>query len=179
MTTSLFLIESQVTDAEFDAHRITFRRFVEDPSIVDQPNLVIKYGSRYVPLDSESGSDSRLMRWSSSYLTWQNASPVLAALAVYRRSLLPPVTSSPPAQKSEGASSVTAVTKPSKGYAWSRWWRRGESAGIPLDKDTSPVPAQVASSMQPADSHQDAKIRIDVSIVRLDVQVSCLTLSIP
>lgn len=52
MTASSFLIESQVTDTEFDAQRITFRRFVEDPSIVDQPNLVIKYGSRYVPLNS-------------------------------------------------------------------------------------------------------------------------------
>jgi hypothetical protein len=38
----------QVTQADFDSHRVTFRSFVEDPSIVDDPNLVIKYGNRYV-----------------------------------------------------------------------------------------------------------------------------------
>ncbi|GHJ88552.1 hypothetical protein NliqN6_4954 [Naganishia liquefaciens] len=133
--------DAEVTDAEFNAERITFRRFVEDPSIVDQPNLVIKYGS--------------------SYLTWQNASPVLAALAVYRRSLLPPAPSVLPAQKSQGNSPASVSTKPSKGYAWSRWWRRGESAGIPLEKDSSPAPAQATSNAQSAISNQAAKTRIN------------------
>lgn len=103
-----------------------------------------------------------------SYLTWQNASPVLAALAVYRRSLLPPATSGLTAQKSEDDVPASVPSKPSKGYAWSRWWRRGESAGIPLEKDSSPAPPAGTASLHPVDSSEEAKPSIDVSTVGVD-----------
>lgn len=102
-----------------------------------------------IPALSQAESLANILR--SSYLTWQNASPVLAALAVYRRSLLPPATSTLTAQKSQD-NTPAAQTKSSKGYAWSRWWRRGESAGIPLDKDSTPAPPAQGTATQPAES---------------------------
>jgi phosphatidate phosphatase LPIN len=135
-----------VTAAEFSDNRITFQQFVEDPSIVDTPDLVIKYGSRYVDAPFVSYTAANVPN--SSYLTWQNASPVLAALAVYRRSLLPPTSPRTTALKTGRDAPASSQAKPSKGYAWSRWWRRGQSAGIPLDNPSVPPPAATGQTLQ-------------------------------
>ncbi|KAJ9124017.1 hypothetical protein QFC22_000809 [Naganishia vaughanmartiniae] len=141
----------EVTEEDFDSHRITFRSFVEDPSIVDNPNLVIKYGS--------------------SYLTWQNASPVLAALAVYRRSLLPPLPVTASQKLGNELPAPSSQSKASNGYAWSRWWRRGQSAGIPLDNSSSASAAPLPPPQQTV-SKQNGEVKVNALEPKIDTDVA-------
>lgn len=64
-------------DGAFLQSRITFQRFIEDPNLVDDPNLVVRYGSTYV--------------------TWSTGYDLLLALSMYRRALLPPAAAVVPA----------------------------------------------------------------------------------
>ncbi len=104
-------IPVNITLDDFRAKRVTFQRFIEDAALVDSTKLVVRYND--------------------SFLTWQNASPVMAALAIYRKSLQPPGMASssgdglPPLSKIGIDPSIVAVPA-SKGYGWSRWWRRGQ-----------------------------------------------------
>lgn len=53
----------------FDGKRITYQRFKDDQSIVDDPHLIVRY--------------------KGLYLSWENAYHLLFALAIYRRSVFP------------------------------------------------------------------------------------------
>lgn len=54
---------------EFNAHRITFSKFMQDSTIVDDPNLIVRY--------------------KGLYLSWMTGYHLLFALAIYRRSFTP------------------------------------------------------------------------------------------
>ncbi|WRT70812.1 uncharacterized protein IL334_007811 [Kwoniella shivajii] len=108
---------SEDDEAEFTRNRITFQKFIEDPQVVDDPRLIVKY----------------------------NSIPSLPALSDVG------MTSQPP-------------DRPSSGYGWSRWWRRGQSSstGAPAQltrSNTSPInevrPLPAVESEQPAPAPVD------------------------
>ena len=100
------------------------------------------------PSPPSSRADFACSFSSLRYLTWHNASPVVASLLLYRKSLLPPPVLAPLPDSlldfeptpvtSTDASSPTdqEVPVPEKiaaasGSGWSRWWRRSKT----LDSD--------------------------------------------
>ncbi|WWC72692.1 uncharacterized protein I206_106656 [Kwoniella pini CBS 10737] len=101
-------------EAAFDRNRITFQKFIEDPAVVDDPRLVVRYNSI-----------------------------LLYALSIYRRTLLPPSSPSLPSLSDMGVPNQPP-SRPSSGYGWSRWWRRGQSSASnsiapPSRSNTTPV----------------------------------------
>nr|XP_031859515.1 uncharacterized protein CI109_004977 [Kwoniella shandongensis]KAA5526587.1 hypothetical protein CI109_004977 [Kwoniella shandongensis] len=118
-------MQERATDAEREAtfvrHRVTFQSFIEDPSVVNDPRLVIRYDDLY--------------------LTWATGYRLLYALAMYRRTLVPPGhTASDQALPSLSDIGVdsTAPIRSSSGYGWSRWWRRGESGDLSTHEPSTP-----------------------------------------
>lgn len=99
----------------FTEHQVSFGQFMEHDDITDHGNLVVKYGGRF--------------------LTWDNASPVLASLAVYRKSLV----DHPEHHKRLIQEGINEEDKrPSR---WGSWWnRKAESTtSLPLPtQDTTP-----------------------------------------
>lgn len=59
----------------FYTHRVPFTKFMEDPSVVDDPKLIVRY--------------------KGLYLSWTTGYHLLFALAIYRRSIAPPKSSAP------------------------------------------------------------------------------------
>ncbi|GEM06033.1 lipin 1 [Rhodotorula toruloides] len=94
-------VNKTVADRLFAEHQITFNEFLEQDSIPDNPDLVVKYAGRY--------------------LTWDNASPVLASLAVYRKSLL--------AHPEHHRHADTTTDEQGKTHrrGWSLWWGRSRT----------------------------------------------------
>jgi len=103
------------------------------------------------------------------YLTWSTGYRLLLALATYRRSLTPPYVPSdailPPL--TDIGIDPTVPPRPTSGYGWSRWWRRGQSGatglrpangerrqsvpGMPNEKvESPPIPIRRTMS-QPSD----------------------------
>ncbi|GAA5981356.1 hypothetical protein JCM10908_004080 [Rhodotorula pacifica] len=116
-------LEKAAAERLFSDHQITFNNFIEQDAIPENPDLVVKFSGRY--------------------LTWDNASPVLASLAVYRKSLL----AHPEHHKHvrrEGESSEAAKTHR---RGWSLWWSRGRSAPPPDVASTSSLPTEDTSSV--------------------------------
>ncbi|EJU06380.1 LNS2-domain-containing protein [Dacryopinax primogenitus] len=85
----------------FQARLVTYKDFVESESIVDDPNLV--------------------MRWDEKYITCEDFSPLFPALARWRLEAAPVdlASGSPERQPSPPASLSRASTS-----GWSRWWTR-------------------------------------------------------
>lgn len=111
-------------EQSFIDHQVTFSQFIEHDDITDHSNLVVNYGGRY--------------------LTWDNASPVLASLAVYRKSLV-----DHPEHHNLGISA--ASKRSSKG--WGSWWsRKGASTtSLPvLSADASTSPPLSPAHSRPA-----------------------------
>nr|XP_019001650.1 uncharacterized protein I203_05853 [Kwoniella mangroviensis CBS 8507]OCF65111.1 hypothetical protein I203_05853 [Kwoniella mangroviensis CBS 8507] len=111
-------------ETEFKRNRMTFRKFIEDPSVVDDPRLVIKYNS--------------------IYRTWSTDYRLLYALSMYRRTLLPPPSSPTLPSLSDTGISNQPPNRPSSGSGWSRWWRRGQSSAAgsvapPTRSNTTPT----------------------------------------
>ncbi|BGO99118.1 lipin Ned1 [Rhodotorula toruloides] len=95
-------VNKTVADRLFAEHQITFNEFLEQDSIPDNPDLVVKYAGRY--------------------LTWDNASPVLASLAVYRKSLV----AHP--EHHRHTDSTTDEQGKSHRRGWSLWWGRSRTS---------------------------------------------------
>ncbi|GAA5925131.1 hypothetical protein JCM3775_006374 [Rhodotorula graminis] len=114
----------------FRDSQLTYRDFMEQEAIPDSPDLVIKYAGRY--------------------LTWDNASPVLASLAVYRKSLV----EHPELHRSIDES--TQPTKASGRRGWGLWWGRSRGGTAPPeDTQTAsslPATAQASPPTSPPDS---------------------------
>ncbi|WWC65312.1 uncharacterized protein I303_107929 [Kwoniella dejecticola CBS 10117] len=117
---------SETDEADFQKNRITFQKFIEDPAVVDDPRLVVKYNSI-----------------------------LLYALSMYRRTLLPPSSPSLPSLSDMGVPDRPA-NRPSSGYGWSRWWRRGQSTATnsiapPTRSNTTPIddPPAAQASVEP------------------------------
>ncbi|KAL7422980.1 lipin Ned1 [Cryptotrichosporon argae] len=117
----------------FFKSRITFQHFIEDPNVVDDPRLVIRY--------------------SLLHLTWTNCYRLLLALALYRRSLMPPILASPSTILPPLADVIdpAAPPRPSSGYGWSRWWRRNNNV------ETEP-PQPRRQSAQPLFSEKEREV---------------------
>nr|XP_040020917.1 phosphatidate phosphatase LPIN1 isoform X2 [Gasterosteus aculeatus aculeatus]XP_040020955.1 phosphatidate phosphatase LPIN1 isoform X2 [Gasterosteus aculeatus aculeatus] len=58
---------SEITREQFQERAISFQKFSENPSIIDDPNLVVKIGSKYY--------------------NWSTAAPVMLAMQVYQKPL--------------------------------------------------------------------------------------------
>nr|XP_018259853.1 uncharacterized protein I303_07924 [Kwoniella dejecticola CBS 10117]OBR82011.1 hypothetical protein I303_07924 [Kwoniella dejecticola CBS 10117] len=128
----------QTDEADFQKNRITFQKFIEDPAVVDDPRLVVKYNS--------------------IYRTWSTDYRLLYALSMYRRTLLPPSSPSLPSLSDMGVPDRPA-NRPSSGYGWSRWWRRGQSTATnsiapPTRSNTTPIddPPAAQASVEPTRS---------------------------
>nr|XP_019050786.1 hypothetical protein I302_01228 [Kwoniella bestiolae CBS 10118]OCF29716.1 hypothetical protein I302_01228 [Kwoniella bestiolae CBS 10118] len=122
---------SEDDDAEFKRNRITFQKFIEDPSVVDDPRLMVKYNS-------------------IRYRTWSTDYRLLYALSMYRRTLLPPPSSPTLPSLSDAGLPNQPPNRPSSGYGWSRWWRRGQSSSSasvapPTRSNTTPSEGPPAS----------------------------------
>jgi hypothetical protein len=140
-----------VVDKEFifqpnfqsSAIRITFQRFIEDPKIVESEDLVLHFENlcvvrRFLPGQVYLLAETRVR---SSDLTWENAQFVLASLVIYRKSLVPPSAVPPPVERLPslndiGVNAGEVPSAASRGYGWSRWWRR-----TPLPSPAPPTPA--------------------------------------
>lgn len=132
----------------FIDHQVTFSQFIEHDDITDHSNLVVKYGGRY--------------------LTWQNASPVLASLAVYRKSLV----DHPEHHRNLDPSASSKRLSSSKG--WGLWWsRKGGAAaltaslplpGVESSPPTSPPITRPPSPRSLPTSPGGIELPIDVSI---------------
>jgi len=107
---------------------------MEQSELTENPDLVVKYAGRY--------------------LTWDNASPVLASLAVYRKSLV---------DHPEHHKHIDRTAKRS-GRGWSLWWGRNRSSTVAGDaasavslseSETSPT---TSPPMSPPESPQSGPV---------------------
>ncbi|GAA5922827.1 phosphatidate phosphatase PAH1 [Sporobolomyces koalae] len=94
--------EQRAADRAFLEHQVTFNQFMEQTELTENPDLVVKYAGRY--------------------LTWDNASPVLASLSVYRRSLV---------EHPEHHRHVDQTSK--RSGRWSLWWGRNRNSTVQGD----------------------------------------------
>ncbi|EST09485.1 LNS2, Lipin/Ned1/Smp2 [Kalmanozyma brasiliensis GHG001] len=90
--------DDEVDEYAFVENRVSFERFAHDEDVVNDERLVIRYHDRF--------------------LTWENASAVLATLSLYRRTL-------------SGAASAANIDEEadeaepsSRSSYWSRWFKR-------------------------------------------------------
>lgn len=98
---------------------------MEHDDITNHSDLVVKYGGRY--------------------LTWDNASPVLASLAVYRKSLV------------DHPEYHRRLEDPkAAGRGWSRWWRGSKgkegaesTVSLPMPGTSPPVSPPISRPASP------------------------------
>ncbi|ORY31310.1 Lipin/Ned1/Smp2-domain-containing protein [Naematelia encephala] len=119
----------------FIRSRVSLQTFVEEPTLVNDDRLVVRFQSKYY--------------------TWRNGYRLLYALSRYRHSLAPPnlSESSLPSLLDLGVS-ADAGSRPTSGYGWSRWWRRGQTqATSPPDPQSAPplssLTPTISASEQP------------------------------
>ena len=86
---------------QFEENQLSYERFMDDPDIVNDVRLVVRYNG--------------------TMLTWENASTVMATLSLYRQSL--PQESHDPRDAAAGSLSAGAG-----GSRWKRWFRRSTAA---------------------------------------------------
>ncbi|GAA5862364.1 hypothetical protein JCM1840_004158 [Sporobolomyces johnsonii] len=116
-------------DRAFVDNQVTFNQFMEQGEVTDHPDLVVKYAGRY--------------------LTWDNASPVLASLAVYRKSLI---------DHPEHHRHVDQTAKRA-GRGWSLWWGRkgnenvggdtGSTVSLPTTETSPPTSPPISPPISP------------------------------
>lgn len=112
----------------FIEQQVTFNQFIEDEEITTHSNLVVKYAERY--------------------LTWDNASPVLASLAVYRKSLV----DHPDYHNAEGeAGSEELEVDVKRSRGWTLWWnKKGAASTVSLPtQDTTVQPPSISRPSSP------------------------------
>lgn len=98
----------------FVEKQITFSQFMEQDDIAKHPDLVVKYDNRF--------------------LTWDTASPVLASLAVYRKSLI----DHPEHHRKVDQSELEGKTR---ARSWSLWFsKRGATSSVSLPAQESSPP---------------------------------------
>ncbi|BGP52629.1 lipin Ned1 [Rhodotorula sphaerocarpa] len=107
----------------FADHQVSFNNFLEQDAIPENPDLVVKFSGRY--------------------LTWDNASPVLASLAIYRKSLVVRPEHHKPLPRDESGGDTAKRHR----RGWSLWWGRGRSAPPPDVASTSSLPTEETSSV--------------------------------
>jgi phosphatidate phosphatase LPIN len=151
--------DRQADDQAFKDKIVTWNQFAEQPELIGDHALVIKHNNRSVCLMCQVWVTREWLMRESRYLTWDTAAPILASLAIYRRSLGDYATAS------GGPSSAThrrAASVDSTKSRWSRWWGKSSKAepALPsLDDETAsspdgPTSAPVSPPEPPSDSFQ-------------------------
>lgn len=124
---------------------------MEQDAVTDHSDLVVKYGGRY--------------------LTWDNASPVLASLAVYRKSLV----DHPEHHRHVHTSELDASKRPGRG--WGSWWGRkngvDSTTSLPLQETSPPVTPPIS----PPDSPRSLPELPSSDVPPLDVSVAKLLIA--
>ncbi|CEH13984.1 Protein involved in plasmid maintenance/nuclear protein involved in lipid metabolism [Ceraceosorus bombacis] len=102
-------------DAElFDENRVSFQRFMGDPDIVNDERLVVRYNERF--------------------MTWENASAVLATLSLCRKTMSAALLADQAARTA--GTSADAQAPPQAGErasVWSRLWNRKRTTASAAD----------------------------------------------
>lgn len=133
--------QATINELEFNLNRITIEELRENASLVNDPSLVCRFGGRY--------------------LTWENASPVLASLGIYQDAIASaPLQSSsqddvstPAGSDNAAASSSTqgrTAVAPAASRRWS-WWGSGAKA------KPSPAPAGGSSASVSSPDSRNAR----------------------
>ncbi|CAO1617342.1 unnamed protein product [Sympodiomycopsis kandeliae] len=135
-------------EEEFEESRVSFHRFVHDPDVVNDERLVILYKERY--------------------LTWENASTILATLSYYRHSFAA-------ARGEDGTSKAQAVAASdgSRASVWSRWWYRNRNNSTvtpPVDRpgfarEASAPPEEHPPQRPPALPHGVERAQTDSQLL--------------
>ncbi|TIA92380.1 hypothetical protein E3P99_00680 [Wallemia hederae] len=102
--------QNEIDGVEFEKNKISYQRFIDDVNLVDSKGLVCRY--------------------KDSYLDWFSSAPVIASLAIYRRSLTEFINPATASHKDDHDVDVTkkAATKPqTSDSGWSRWWSKSKS----------------------------------------------------
>lgn len=121
----------------FAEHQVTFSQFMEHADVTEHSDLVVKYGDRY--------------------LTWDNASPLLASLSVYRKSLI-----DHPEYHKHVSSTEDETSRTTRG--WRSWWSSRGSSSLPPDAQsqssapTSRTSPPTSPPMSPPDSPRSAPV---------------------
>lgn len=126
--------DEEADEYAFRENRVSFERFVHDEDVVNDERLVIRYHDRF--------------------LTWENASAVLATLSLYRRTLSDSASATHLGEEADG------TERSSRASYWSRWWRRG-SKSIPDLKEAGDTPNdELGSSKHKAAATSSVKTEV-------------------
>ncbi|GAA97312.1 hypothetical protein E5Q_03990 [Mixia osmundae IAM 14324] len=121
--------DATLDDRTFAEHRVTFEQFLEQPELTSHRALVIKYDG--------------------VYLTWEDASPVLASLTIYRKSLgehAKTTLAERRARETDGRRDSTSRAP----RAWRRWWKGSRADDDALSPPTSPPARPVSPGSVPS-----------------------------
>jgi phosphatidate phosphatase LPIN len=75
--------QSLITDDIFNAHLVSFETFANNPSIINDPNLVIRIGGKYVVLLSVYS----ISIFSIRYYNWNVASALITSTSIFHKQL--------------------------------------------------------------------------------------------
>lgn len=116
----------------FDDNKISYQRFLDDENVVNDERLVVLYNGRY--------------------LTWENASTVLATLSLYRKTLGASMDSH------HAALADTDSGRQAQGASvWRRWWYRNRGETPPAQSSSSSEAAPAPLERANTDSVLDVK----------------------
>ncbi|CCF51385.1 uncharacterized protein UHO2_04207 [Ustilago hordei] len=128
--------DEEADEYVFRENRVSFERFAHDQDVVNDERLVIRYHDRF--------------------LTWENASAVLATLSLYRRTLS--------GRGEDGEEEAEEeVNVGGSGSYWSRWWK-GSSKSIPDLKAAADSQAETVSlNDKPSMANKAVEARLERS----------------
>lgn len=159
----------QSREAAFLDDRITFQRFLEEPHVVDDPALVLRYSLQCVEIChhvSEGVDHTR-------YSTWTSDHRVLRALAMYRRGMSSAGETFPPLPS---LGDLGVETPQASGYAWAKWWRRSQNPRSPSIIGTTDATVEKANvqpepqASQSSEKHYAKTLRLSSDqLVGLDI----------
>lgn len=76
---------------QFQERAISYRQFSDNPSVIDDPNLVVKIGNKCVAVQRAATAPLSLLTLPSAcasrYYNWSTAAPVMLAMQVYQKPL--------------------------------------------------------------------------------------------
>ncbi|TIB14754.1 hypothetical protein E3P92_01825 [Wallemia ichthyophaga] len=99
--------QDEIDSEQFEKNKISFEKFISDVNIVDSKGLVCRYNN--------------------SYLDWFSSAPVIASLAIYRRSLIEPIFAGHKDDTDVDVSKKPMHQPRMSESGWSRWWSKAKS----------------------------------------------------
>ena len=128
--------DPSLDESSFRQRQLTYSQFVEHEDVLEHPALVA--------------------RCSGKYLTWDNATPVLAALGIYRKALV----EREHRTLADSASAGGAEGKRASSSRWSRWW--GRSVEVPPSIDTATDPSASPPTSAPSSPRSMPSMPVDI-----------------